>query len=105
MTAARQSYLDSNDFVGEFISDFCEYGANYNAPRKAFIEKLKSEYPRDCAGMNDRRLVETISKVEGIEYRRGGRDGGYKFFGIRLKDNYQADFNGDFVSSDELPPM
>ena len=64
MTAARQNYLDSNDFIGEFISEFCECGANYAAPRKAFIEKLKSEYPRDCAGMNDRRLVETIIKVE-----------------------------------------
>ena len=84
MKQATHDFLHENDFIGEFIEEHCQRDTNLSIPRKAFIERLKKEYPAECLRQfnnRDRALVDAIRRIDGISYRRGA-GGGYQFFGI-----------------------
>lgn len=81
MESERQNYLDSNDFISTFISDNCEFKDNASIARKAFLDRLKKEYPQ-AYRIGDRALCEMIQKVEGVTYKKMGRNKINSFCGI-----------------------
>ena len=83
MKQATHDFLHENDFIGEFIEEHCQRGANLSISRKAFLERLKKEYPAECLRQfsnRDRALVEAIRRVEGVSY--DNKSGVYKIKGI-----------------------
>ena len=86
MKKARQDYLDSQDFIADFISEHCKRDPQAFIPRTEFLQRLR----RECSaavGMSDRSLTFAIDKIEGISYKKGGHDCSRKFFGIEWKDS------------------
>ena len=85
MQADRDNYFAENDFISEFISEFCIRGNGLSVKRTKFLEQLKNEYPNETRGKTDRELTSAVAKIEGIDYRRG-TGGGNCFFNIGLRD-------------------
>lgn len=80
MEQEKKSYLESNDFITDFIAEFCERGGDEKSIARAdFLSRLKNAYPQARA-IGDRGLTEMIKKVEGIVYRKS--HGVNKFFGV-----------------------
>ena len=87
MKQATHDFLHENDFIGEFISEHCERGLNLSIPRKAFLERLKKEYPAECLRQfsnRDRALVDAIRRIDGISYDKIGV---YSFKGIGWRNS------------------
>ena len=109
MKDATRQYLADNDFIAAFVDEYCARDNGGAIDRKSFLNKLKTEYPRECARLSDRALTDAAAKIEGISYRRGGSDHIYKFFGIRWRrdsdDDTQSadDLRGQPVDDDDLP--
>ena len=83
MKQATHAFLHENDFIGEFIEEYCQRGANLSIPRKAFLERLKKEYTAECLRQfnnRDRALVDAIRRIDGISY--DNKSGVYKIKGI-----------------------
>ena len=83
MKQATHDFLHENDFIGEFIEEYCQRGSNLSIPRKAFLERLKKEYPAECLRQfnnRDRALVDAIRRIDGISY--DNKSGVYKIKGI-----------------------
>lgn len=60
MKAAKAEYFSENDFVGNFVEEKCEVGDGGEITRKAFEEKLSAEYPRECARLKKKELLDLI---------------------------------------------
>ena len=109
MRQATHDFLHENDFIGEFIDEHCERGSNLSIPRKAFLERLKKEYPAECLRQfsnRDRALVDAIRRIDGISY--DGTGGTYKFKGVgwRNAPKQQSicdDFNGEHIDPNDTP--
>lgn len=84
MKVDRDNYLAENDYIAEFISEHCERGENLSVSRKDLLDALKDEYPI-ARTKTDQALTAAIKRVDGVVYKRGGQDGGYKFFGVSLR--------------------
>lgn len=96
MEHAKKSYFAANDFVAEFISEFCECGNGFSVSRKEFLKKLRAEYPRETYGKSDTALTSIAAKIDGIGYRRGGNRGSYRLFNIKLRE-CDSQENLDFI--------
>ena len=94
MKQARTDYLSANDFISDFISEFCVINQNASISRKDFLDKIKSEYSAECNRMGDRAIVEAVSKVDRIIYQRGTGNA-RRFFGI----SWQKDTTDDDLMS------
>lgn len=96
MKQAVKSYYDSQDFISEFISEYCERGRSLFIARKDFLKRLQENFPKETRGLSDRTLTSMVEKIDGINYRRG-TGGGYSFFGIGWNDSpQQQDFGNNF---------
>lgn len=94
MKSARADYLAENDFIGMFINEYCQRGADLSIPRQEFLAKLKATCAGDCLrlfGNRDRALAAAVNRIEGISMRRGA-GGARRFFGVGWKSNR---FDGD----------
>lgn len=105
MKQARRKYVRDNDFLGEFVDEFCQRGEGLKIDRQSFLNKLKSEYPAETARFTDRGLIQMIQRVEGISYSRS--TGGARVLsgigwarGDTRHDDY---FDGEPVAADEIP--
>lgn len=108
MKQAREDYLAENDFIGAFISEYCDRGADLSIPRQDFLAKLKATCAGDCLklfGNRDRALTDAVKRMEGITMRRGGQDGANKFFGIGWKATNRIDFGGEPIDPKDKPPF
>ena len=80
MEQSTKSYFNQFDFLGEFISEFCEYGSGKFIKLKQLIARLREEYPDETAIISDRNLKDMIKRLagkDGVEYQsRHGKDGG-----------------------------
>jgi putative DNA primase/helicase len=84
MQAAAQEYLADEDFLGEFISSYCEFDAESSITRREFVEELKVAYPSQTSRLSDRALTEMLKKAEGVEYTRS--NGARRLKGIKWRD-------------------
>ena len=85
MQKAVQSYIDSQDFIAEFISEHCKFGRNLSIKRKDFLKALQEEYPKETRGLSDRSLTSMVEKIENIFYKIGGKSHTGIFCGIDWK--------------------
>ena len=105
MILAVQHYVDSQDFIAEFIAEHCIYGRDLKIPRKEFLDALQTNYPKETRGLSDRALTSMVEKIDGISYNpRSGKECIGKFFGIGWNDapEHQS-FN--FSDDDNEPPF
>lgn len=108
MKAAKRAYIADNNFIGEFLDEYCTFGADLSIPRKALLERLKKEYPAECSQQfsnSDRALSDALRRIPGIGYRRGGKDGGRKFYGVGWNESQkQSDpFGGEPIDPKDTP--
>ena len=84
MREQTRSYLAENDFIYDFISEYCQRGQNLSIPRQQFLAHLKEKCSDECFQQfrnSERALTDAISRIDGISYRRT-TGGERKFFGI-----------------------
>ena len=108
MKAARDEYLGENDFIGAYLAEYYEFGANLSAKRKELLKHLR-DHCKDAERYRDSDLVAMITKVDGVTYRQGNKHAGI-FYGIGKaagapkQDTLDFD-NGKILSSEDyLPP-
>lgn len=73
MKTSTRNYFAQNDFLSEFISEFCEYGEGRFIEINVFVKRLKEEYPAETRIISDRNLKDMIKRLhgrEGITYKR-----------------------------------
>ena len=98
MKAAKRAYIADNNFIGEFLDEYCTFGADLSIPRKDLLERLKKEYPAECLRQfsnSDRALCDAIRRIPGIGYRRG-TGGGRKFYGVGWCSSQEQRANRDY---------
>ena len=64
-----KEYLAAQDFILEFLTEYCEYCPNSFIPRQEFVNKLREIYPRETPP-NNQTLKEMLEKIEGVTYTR-----------------------------------
>lgn len=102
MQNAVKSYIESQDFIAEFIAEHCNYGRDLKIPRKEFLKALQDSYPKETRGLSDRTLTSMVEKIDGVSYFR--KETGYAFCGIGWKNApEQQSFN--FNADDTDPPF
>lgn len=103
MQRDRNSYFAENDFLNDFISSYCVRDNEKSIPLKAFLNKLRDVCSDETRGQTDRALTNMIEKIPFISKRRMTK--GNFLFGVGWSDDNPLDFEGENVSSDDLPPM
>lgn len=98
MTKATRDNLYANDFVSDFLEEFCDVGnGKGEMPRRVLLDKLYEKCPQ-ARQHSDRDLCKMIEK-RGVLYMRSMH--GFVFRGIRfLTDD---DWSGEPVAPDEVP--
>ncbi len=92
MEVTRTSYLAENDFIVNFINDNCIYNSQKSIPRKAFLDRLKKEYPQAYKFTNTK-LVDMVCSVDGVTSFLDGHTHKNVFKGIAWADEDQSEFN------------
>ncbi|MBR3747530.1 MAG: toprim domain-containing protein [Selenomonadaceae bacterium] len=106
MKAARDEYLSENDFVGAYLAEFYEFGANLSVKRKDLLKHMR-ENCTEAARYRDSDLAAMLAKVDGVTYRQGNKHAGM-FYGIGkagAPKQGTLDFGGEILSSDDYPPF
>ena len=73
MQTSTRNYFAQNDFLSEFISEFCQYGDGKFIEINSFLKRLKEEYPAETRTISDRNLKDMIKRLHGkngITYKR-----------------------------------
>ena len=103
MTKEKQSYFDSNNFVADFISEYCIIKENAICKRQDILKALKDNYYEDTKAFNKSELTEMLKKElrkYNVTYHR--TKAGMVFEGIGLLDEHQREFDFEPVNdSDE----
>lgn len=102
MQRDRDAYFTEQDFLTDFIETYCTRDADKSIPLKEFINKLKSVCSDETRGMTDRALSNMIDKIPFVSKRRMTK--GNILFGISWS-NDALDFEGEIVSTEDLPPI
>lgn len=90
MKAEKQEYLDANNFIQDFISEYCVFDADKKILRKELLSVLKENYRSEIAGLSDQALTDMLKKIEGVEYKNNiGKKHLSYFYGIGLSDEKQ----------------
>ena len=108
MKNATRQYLNSNDFLGEFISEFCTFGKDKSIELKGFTERLREEYRAETRTLTDRALRDLIKRLDGITFGRGkSLSRRTCLIGIGWADSSDDSNSANFPSQNEdsyLPP-
>lgn len=112
MKRAREEFLGENDFIGDFLAEFYEFGTgeDFAVKRKDLIEHLRDERI-DAARYRDADLCDMLAKVDGVTYTKD-RTKTNIFKGIRRatkqaeqkQNNAKDEFDGDILSSADWTP-
>lgn len=90
MEEAAKSFLEAQDWLGDFISEHCEYSEGFYITQQDFIKRLK-EACNEASKYSRPTLIEMIKKIDGIRYepRRYYEDAKKRetrIFGIRWRE-------------------
>lgn len=100
MTQEKQSYFESNNFIADFIDEYCVINENAVCKLKDLLNALIRNYPKETARLSTNALTDMLkkelAKYESIEYRKVST---YKFFGIGLLDEHHRNFDFDDIRS------
>ena len=102
MKKATQNDLDANDWLNDFLEEYCCKNPNGEIPRSVLLEKIYEKCPQVKGLFNKRALTKMIER-RGFKYDRGKK--GMVFKGIQFFDNNSpdADFNGTPIPPDRVP--
>ena len=106
MKEEKQHYFDSNNFIADFISEYCIISDNASCKLKDLLKILRSNYSDDIKGLSDRALTDMLKKEltinqPSVHYERQTR--GYLFKGIGLlAAQRDIDFDNTQQSSEEF---
>lgn len=110
MNQTTRNYFTQNDFLSEFISEFCEYGEGRFIEINAFVKRLRDEYPTETRPISDRNLKDMIRRLhgkDGITYKRHkqSRRLGIAGLGLRGGNEQQRfdDWHSDPIDPDYIP--
>lgn len=73
METSTRNYFAQNDFLSEFVGEFCQYGDGKFIEINSFLKRLKEEYPAETRTISDRNLKDMIKRLHGrngITYKR-----------------------------------
>ena len=101
MNQDREKYFAENDFVAEFISEFCVQDSNKSITLKEFTDKLKSEYPSETRGVSAYALKKMLDRIPFITKSR--KKTGNKLFGIGWRDTQSLNFDGEPIDNADIP--
>ena len=100
MKEEKKNYFDSNNFIADFVSEYCIIKENATCKLKDLLKVLRSNYSDDIKGLSDRALSDMLRKelvkYKSVTYRKTGT---YKFFGIGLLDEHQCKFDFEDIRS------
>ena len=86
MNNSRRTYIADNDFITQFIEEFCVVGNNKHCTRKEFLDELKKNFGAECARYrNDRELGKLVEQLPNCRRERTNR--GIEYFGFGIADN------------------
>ena len=113
MNHAREEFLGENDFIGDFLAEYYEFGTgkDFTISRKELLKHLRAKCA-DAARYRDSDLCNMLAKVDGVTYTKAAHNVNI-FYGIKRatkQDEQQGDDNeifadGEIVSSaDFIPP-
>ena len=98
MKDATRNNLYANDFITDFLEEFCDIGEGKGKmPRRVLLDKLFEKYPQ-ARRFNDRDLCKMIER-RGVRYIK--TMGVMTFIGIRFLTD--EDFQGESVAPDVTP--
>ena len=101
MQAEKQEYLDANNFIQDFVSEYCVLDADKKVSRKELLAVLRENYRSETIGLSDRALTDMLKKIEGIEYKAGGKTKINYFYGIGLSDEKQNNLEFSTVNQND----
>ena len=100
MKEEKQHYFDSNNFIADFISEYCIIKENASCKLKDLLKVLRSNYLNDIKGLTDRVLTDMLrkelAKYKSVAYKKTGT---YKFFGVGLLDEHQHEIDFEDIRS------
>ena len=110
MNATTRNYFAQNDFLSEFISEFCEHGEGRFIEINAFVKRLKEEYPSETRLISERNLKDMIKRLhgkDGITYKRHPQSRRLGLAGIGLRDSSEPqqfdDWRGEPIDPNDIP--
>ena len=104
MNQARQTYLDENDFVGDFLAEYYTFDEKLSTPRKALIKHLR-EQCADATRYRDADLCTMVAKVNGVTYRQIRNAWIFQGIGLKKQQDAKDEFDREILSSaDFIPP-
>ena len=80
---AAERYVQSNDWLGDFIDTNCEFDVDGFIRYSDFLERLRAAYPQETAKLNDQALKEIILRLDGVTKKRISASRG--FGGIKFR--------------------
>lgn len=89
MNKSRRTYIADNDFITQFIEEFCVTGDDKHCTRKDFLDKLRNNFGFECSRYNDRELGKLVEQLPNCRRERTKR--GIEYFGFGLVDNSHTD--------------
>ena len=118
MTEKKKSYIADNDFVQEFISEYCIVASDKTCLLKDLVNKLIEIYQDSLAGMTRRSISEMLKRSIQDNVTSKHSQKGTKLFGIGLAtsaelenlfskptntDKTESALEGETVDDDDLP--
>ena len=109
MKTAKTDYLNENDFIEEFISDYCIFRSDASIKRKDFVEQLKQKFPYETMPnrIRTRDLIKLITnKLEqhGVISTLNSHAKFYEFKGVGwLGEPLSDTFEGEPIDPNDTP--
>lgn len=108
MSVARKSYINDNDFIAEFIEEYCILKPNVFVPGDELVEALRDKYKVQTSQFKNKELRAMFKKFsDKITYGRHGKRKTMCFSGIALagETNFtDSDDDGDDDFDYSIPP-
>lgn len=82
MTASRQAYIDKNDFIAQFVEEYCVLGDNVIGMRKEILDKIQAEYFVECKRLGIKEVEKQI-EAKFVKSKRKTKNG-RQYLGIGL---------------------
>ena len=103
MSAARKNYIDENDFITEFIEEYCLLGEGKFVSGKDLINAIRDKYKVRSMSFKDKELRQMIQKARpSVTYGLNGRV--MSFMGIALLDGVNLGPADNNRSADDIFP-
>ena len=104
MQAEKQSYFDDNNFIADFISEYCEVGEGKTCYRKELLDTLKDKY-KTASRLSDNALSDMIKKeltrLE-IKFEDKKVKKGKIFIGIELSTDREQKIDFEGITKETL---